>query len=81
MHAQVPRGVALYYLWGNTFYKLFIQVKSDMPELNGTSMFNVALEKLEYLQQDITHEFGTSLGKTWQKIFLGQWCSEMSCLL
>ena len=31
-------------------------------QLNGTSMLNGAPEKLESLWQDITHEFGTSLG-------------------
>ena len=40
-------------------------------QLNGASMFNGTPEKLEYLWQDITHEFGTSLGKTWQKKVLG----------
>ena len=34
-------------------------------------MFNGALEKLEHLRQDITHEFGTSLGKFWHNFFLG----------
>ena len=35
------------------------------------TMLNGALEKLEHLQQGITHEFGTDLAKTWQKNFLG----------
>ena len=40
-----------------------VQVTRDIClQLKGTIMLNGALEELEHLWQDITHEFGTSLG-------------------
>ena len=42
-------------------------------------MLKGALEKLEHLRQDITHEFGTNLSKTWKNKFnkdnAGLWLS------
>ena len=60
-HAQVPRGVALYNLCALQTLQP-VQVRREVRlQLNGTSMFNGALEKLEHLRQDVTHEFRTRL--------------------
>ena len=74
MHANEPRGVALYNSLGKRFLKTLkpVQVRRCIYlQLNDTTMLNGALEKLEHLRQGIMHEFGTDLGKTWQKKFLG----------
>ena len=39
-------------------------------QLNGTSIFNGALEKLEHLRQDVTHE-EQDLARLGEKNFLG----------
>ena len=43
------------------------------------SMFNSALEKLEYMQQHITHEFGTCHGMSCQDYFVGEGVPFMVC--
>ena len=57
----------------------FTNSSTCTANLNGTNMLKGALEKLEHLRQDITHEFGTNLSKTWKNKFnkdnAGLWLS------